>query len=143
MDLDSKEGIRSIWRRGWLWSLDAFTSLKNQEELWLAKRPGEMQTFEECMCCYFDDTFHGESLEDKCRQGFLDNSEVEACRNFHILASAYEPSKVWGDDRMILADPKWHAVVASAQEAWEQLRAIIKLQEEVAIMTDCDKERKI
>lgn len=139
MNQNSKEEIRRHWRKWWLVHLYDFTSLKNQEELWLAKRPGEMQTYVECMCCYFDDSFHGQSLEELCEEGFLSKLEVEACREFHNLAGAYNPPEGGnnGDDRPILVDLKWHAVVTAAQEAWQQLRLIITSQEEQAIMNDC------
>jgi hypothetical protein len=142
MDIDSKEGIRHAWRTSWLHGLHDFTSLKNQEELWLAKRPGEMQTFVECMCCYLDDSFHGQSLEDLCGQGYLSEAEVEACRAFHNLAHAYNPPEGGsnGDDRAILADPKWHAVVTAAQEAWKRLRFIITSEEEQSVIKDCDRK---
>lgn len=144
MSTESKEDVRSIWRRSWIWGLYDFTSLRNQVELWLAKRPGEMQTFVECMCCYFDDTFHGQSLEHWCTKGFLNQAEVDVCRDFHHLAHGYISSEgaPRGDDRMILADPRWHHVVAAAQETWKHLRSIITSEEEREIMDACDKEQK-
>ena len=144
MNPGTNEGVRSIWRKRWFWHLYGFTSLKNQEELWLAKRPGEMQTFIECMCCYFDDTLHGQSLDKWHEKGFLSEPEVAACRKFHNLANSYTPPKGGnkGDDRMILADPKWHNVVAAAQDTWKQLRAITS-GAELAIMNDCEKQQRI
>lgn len=145
MDLNSKEGIRHVWRKCWLWSLHSFTSLKDQEELWLAKRPGEMQTFDECMCCYFDDTFHGQSLDHWCTEGFLSQAEVDTCRDFHHLAHTYTPppeDAPGGDDRLILVDPKWHHVVAVAQDTWKRLRSLITSEEERDIMDDCDKQQR-
>jgi hypothetical protein len=140
MDVKTTEGIRHVWRKCWLQSIYDFTSLKNQEELWLAKRPGEMQTYVECMCGYFDDSCHGQSLEELCAGGFLSKPEVDACREFHRLADDYNPPSGGdnSDDRMILADPKWHAVVLSAKEAWRQLRLLITSEEEQAIMNNCD-----
>jgi len=138
----SQEEVRRNWRKCWLRNLYDITSLQNQEEHWLAKRSGEMQTFVECMCSYFDDSSHGWSLEDLCEKGFLSKSEIEACRDFHNLANDYNPP-ISGDDEDILGDPKWHAVVEAAQEIWKRLREIITSQEELAIMEDCDKEDRI
>ena len=134
------DATRDLWRQNWLWSLHAFTSLRDQEELWLAKRPGEMHSYDECMCGYFDDVLHGQSLQDVQAQGLITESELEATRGFHELARDYQPP---GDDPTILADPKWHAIVAAAQQAWQRLRPVITSEEEHNIMADRDRQQKV
>ncbi len=140
MNEQSRDQIRSVWRKSWLISIQEFTSLEEQEALWLARKPGCMGSFVECMCGYFDDTFHGKSLDALCTDGFLSRQEADACREFHRLADSYEPPS--GDEydhQSILVDPKWHSVVSAAQRTWQHLRSILESTEERSFMESLDR----
>lgn len=139
MDVPSEEEQRRFWRTLWLSSIQAFADDKMQRERWAnPEERNPVYSYVECMEVYFTDAFMSEerAFERRVAAGRLTLEEVEAAMEFHAEAEGYSPPN--GDSyaiEAILADPKWHEVVAKAKIAQQRLLAMLSDPKEIQALT--------
>jgi hypothetical protein len=118
-DGNSQEERRE-WRLIWLGSIQAFADGYTQA------KPGF--SFVDCMSSYFDEAYLREenAYDKRLAAGYVTSAEVAAVHRFQSLAERYEsPNGNDRDTRAILQDPNWLEVVAAADDAQQQLLALI------------------
>jgi hypothetical protein len=110
---------RESWRRQWLNCINELTSLELQNKSWLDEHSSPRWGFVEFMCGYFDDLL----INDQEYQTFIDEDwltkeEFSTIRHWHDSLAQYEPpNNNEYDERAILADPHWIAIVNIGQLA--------------------------
>jgi hypothetical protein len=120
--------LRRTWRRNWLASIREISADDWQRELWIqSKNPHHSPV--EYLCSYFDDLVLSQGYQGLIVQGLLSEEEADAVADFHTLIDRYSsPGNVHPE--VVLSDPLWAAVVASAARARSNLLEIISDPEE-------------
>ena len=132
----TKEELRRNWRQNWLNSIQEHADVGEQHRRWLdVTEPSPHFQYWEYYGCYFDDLCLGDlGYRWALDEGLVNAQEVEAVTKFHALAEAYDPA--YGNDaNAVLADPKWLAITAAAQDARAALLNFIQDPQERSLLT--------
>lgn len=125
---------RTNWRANWLASIQELTDLEMQRATWLNPDNGNPHySFIEYITVYFDDLLLGETnggYSARMAEGLLSEREADAASRLHLLLDDYKSPTDDYDHHAILADPAWHRVVATAQEAQAVLASLIAQPDE-------------
>jgi len=129
---------RRYWRLRWLSSIQEYSDDHTQHRLWLdTTNINPHWTFFELNSCYFDDLNLGDgggyswAVDD----GLVSSQEALALGDFHAAAAAYRSPTDDFDHPTILADQKWHEVVAKARWVQHMLLDLINDEEERDALT--------
>jgi len=123
VDLKSDQSVASQLRSSWFGSVAEIADLDLQRRTWLDKANRNPHwSYVEFVCSFPGD----DQLEHARREGWLSKRELGILSELRrTLVSHTAPE---GDDynhNAILGDPAWHAVVAAAEQAKQQLLAIV------------------
>lgn len=138
----SDEEIRRSWRLRWLSAIQAYSDTDTQNSRWCD--PNERNphfSLEECVIGYFDDvlyTFDGRAdpYQIQREHGHVSAAEIEAVREFHVLADAYRPpNDDYFDGSAVVVDPAWKRVVIAAQAARATLLNLLNDENEILALT--------
>lgn len=107
----------------WLASIEEVANLELQRVSWLnPTNTNPHWSYIEVVECYFEQFDLRNGYGYAVENGIVSSSEAAVADTFHALFSAYEPPQGGSyNDAAILADPKWHAVSAAANMAWENI----------------------
>jgi hypothetical protein len=132
----SDSELRKRWRLMWLQCVQEMSDLDQQKTFWLdPTNTNPHWSFVEYSCGYFDDCWlsdHDGGYQRKLAQGWMNDEEIAAVREWHRLFKTYRPPG--GDDyndKAILEDPKWLEVVRLAGEARQCLARILSDEQEL------------
>jgi hypothetical protein len=124
--------VASQLRTSWFGLVAEIADLDLQRRTWLDKANRNPHwSYVEFVCSFPDD----DQLEHAHRAGWLSKRELEILGGLHRVLDAHSPPG--GDDyanAAVLDDPAWHAVVATAEHARQQLLAIVLNRSERAIL---------
>lgn len=93
-----------------------------------------MSSYTECICSYFGDLNLRDGYAGVLDGGLVSPEEARLVREFHAAADSYAPPGGEHDHEAILADPRWHSVVSSAQRSWVALQSAISDPSEVTLI---------
>lgn len=126
------------WRFRWLSMLFEFSHLKYQKALWVEHKYENITgSFGEDMCKYFDDLYLDDHYNYQLENKVITSMELEVIRDFHFDLHNYNELKK--SDKEILEDPEWQRIVDLGNKAWQQLKKIIKDEQELAHIKDLEK----
>jgi len=135
-----RANLRAAWRKQWFECLFEFASPALQRRSWVDGTGSWVSSFPECVTEYFDGLALDDesSYADRRDAGMISDAELQIVRRFHEIASSYEPPS--RDDRVVLQDPKWAAVVREAKSAISQLRTQLSDPDELRQLADLEAE---
>jgi hypothetical protein len=123
-ELKAATDVAGRLRTSWFGSVAAIADLDLQHRTWLDKANRNPHwSYVEFVGSFPDD----DQLEHAHREGWLSKRELGILSDLRrILVSHATPGGDDYDPVAILDDPSWHAVVAAAEQAKQQLLAIVR-----------------
>ena len=83
---------KDVWRKAWLNSIFELTTYNLQARTWLDSNNTNLHyTFEEFMCCYFDDLLNNIPYEEYIKMGWVSEKEYQTLREWHSRLDNYQP----------------------------------------------------
>jgi hypothetical protein len=104
-------------RRWWFGSVYEIADLEYQRRTWLTPPTGSPHWSYVEFCCKYPDA---DQLQFALGRGHLSAREFELLATLHEALISHKATDVY-DNRSILEDPAWHAVVAKAERIRQQL----------------------
>ena len=110
--------MRCAWAEHLIDDIRCISDINFQRQTWIKNSiPNVFYTWEECMCRFFDDQNIDEFLADIDPQFGLSQQQIDELWKLRNIMRKYsDATPQTMDPRDVIADPRWHEVVACAQE---------------------------